>query len=157
MVVSKLFNIVQPNRAYFGAKDFQQTAIIQRITADLNFPIEIVVCPTVREADGLAMSSRNRYLSPQERAEAPALYGALTKAADSIRAKHPLPQEVEAAIRSHIFSRAPLGTIEYVEIVDPLTLCSVETTNCPVVIALAVKFGRARLIDNILVNALPGT
>ena len=152
-VVAKLFNIVQPDRAFFGAKDFQQATIIRRMTADLNFPIEIVVCPTVREPDGLAMSSRNAYLSDDHRRQAPALYQSLKLARDLILRKHPSAGEVVAAMREHLAVAAPAGEVDYLEIVDPVTLCSVEKTDNPVVIALAVKLGGTRLIDNISVDA----
>ena len=152
-VVAKLFNIVLPDLAFFGAKDYQQATILRRMTADLNFPIEIVVCPTVREADGLAMSSRNVYLSPDERRQAPALQQALRAAADLIRAKHPPVGDVLAAIRARLAAAAPLGAEDYIHVVDPDELAAVETTDRPVVIALAVRFGKARLIDNILVDA----
>lgn len=147
-VVSKLFNIVAPDAAFFGAKDYQQATIIRRMTADLNFPIEIVVCPTVREADGLAMSSRNRYLSAGERAQAVCLSEALALAGDLIRRSHPPAGQVKAAMREHIERRAPLGRVDYINIVDPDTLRDVETTDRAVQAALAVQFGRARLIDN---------
>ena len=151
-VVAKLFNIVQPDKAFFGAKDFQQATIIRRMTADLNFPIEIVICPTVRESDGLAMSSRNRYLSPQERQQAAGLNQSLQLARKLILDSHPAAAEIIAAIVSHISQAVPLGVIDYVKIVDPNTLSDVQTTNEPVLIAIAVKVGKARLIDNIVVD-----
>ena len=152
-VVAKLFNIVQPDRAYFGAKDFQQAAIIKRMAADLNFPVRIVVCPTVREADGLAMSSRNAYLTPDERGQAAALHGALQLAERTIRGGRPPAAQVVEAIREHIAANAPDGRIDYVQIVDPDELRDVENTDGPVLVALAVKFAKARLIDNVLVDA----
>lgn len=151
-VVAKLFNIVQPDVAYFGAKDFQQAAIIRRMAEDLNFPLAIEVCPTVREADGLALSSRNAYLTPDERREAPALWKSLRLAAEMIVARHPAAGEVVEAILSHLGEHAPGGVVDYVEIVDPVELSPVEKTDGNVVIALAVRFGRARLIDNIHVD-----
>jgi len=151
-VVAKLFNIIPAHRAYFGAKDYQQALIIKQMVADLNFPIEIVVCPTVREPDGLAMSSRNANLSAAEREQAPALHAALLLAADTIHKTHPPADEVIAAIVAHLSARAPDGQIDYVQIVDPATLADVERTGRPVLVALAVKFGKARLIDNMLVD-----
>jgi pantoate--beta-alanine ligase len=185
-VVSKLFNIVQPDRAFFGAKDFQQAAIIRRMTADLDFPVEIVVCPTIREADGLAMSSRNRRLTAEHRRQAPALYRALQAAAGMIRedaetrrlgrlgdhgrgdaetgrgkemetprrpdAKEPRADAVVAAARAAINKDAPDGRIDYIEIVNPRFLSPVEIARPPVLVALAVKFGDVRLIDNVLVE-----
>jgi pantoate--beta-alanine ligase len=150
-VVAKLFNIVLPDRAYFGAKDYQQVTILRRMVADLNFPLEVVTCPTVREADGLAMSSRNAYLTPQQRKQAPALYAALNMAAGLIRSNPPPAAEVDTAIRDFLARNAPEGIVDYVHIVDPRELSDVVTTDCNVVVALAVKFGRARLIDNMLV------
>jgi len=151
-VVAKLFHIVAPDQAFFGAKDFQQGAIVQRMVSDLNFPVDIVLCPTVREADGLAMSSRNAYLSPGEREQAPALHAALRAAGELIRREHPPARQVVAAIRRHIAAHAPDGRVDYVQIVDPATLADVETTDPPVLIALAVRLGKARLIDNVLVD-----
>jgi len=151
-VVAKLLNIVGPDRAYFGAKDRQQAVIVRRMAEDLNFPVAVVVCPTVREADGLAMSSRNRYLTGAQRVEAAALYGALQRAEGLIRREHPPAETVIEAIREHLAAHAPTGVVDYVEIVDPRELSDVQRTDRPVLIALAVGFGRARLIDNILVD-----
>ena len=151
-VVAKLFNIVQPDRAYFGAKDYQQAIILRRMAEDLNFPLEVVICPIVREADGLAMSSRNAYLTAEQRRQAPALYGSLRLAERMIRQRHPPAEEIIAAVRRHIAEQAPDGAMDYVQIVDPLRLADVERTDRGVLIALAVKLGRARLIDNILVD-----
>jgi pantoate--beta-alanine ligase len=151
-VVAKLFNIVQPDVAYFGAKDFQQAAIIRRMADDLNFPVAIEICPTVREPDGLAMSSRNAYLTPDERRSAPALWQSLKMAADLVAGSHPPAGVVVEAILAYLAARAPGGVVDYVEIVDPRELSPVEKTDGNVLIALAVRFGRARLIDNILVD-----
>jgi len=151
-VVAKLFNIIPGDRAYFGAKDYQQAAIIKQMAADLNFPVQIVVCPTVRQPDGLAMSSRNAYLRAAEREQAPALHAALLLAADTIRKTHPRADEVIAAVVAHLSDEAPDGQIDYVQIVDPATLADVEQTGRPVLVALAVEFGKARLIDNMLVD-----
>ncbi|MBN1943200.1 MAG: pantoate--beta-alanine ligase [Phycisphaerae bacterium] len=148
-VVTKLFNITQPDRAYFGEKDYQQAAILRRMAADLNMPVQIVACPIVREADGLAMSSRNVYLSAGERKQAPALYAALQKARDLVRQDHPPVEDVIRAIREKITAEAPLGEIDYVQLVDPDTLQDVTSTAQPVQAALAVRFGGARLIDNL--------
>ncbi len=152
-VVAKLLNIVQPDRAYFGAKDFQQVAIVRRMVADLNMPVEIVTCPIVREADGLAMSSRNARLSPDHRSQAVALSRSLGLAERLIRAEAPAAASVEATIRGHLAAAAPDGEIDYIEIVDPCELTDVETTAPPVLVALAVRFGPTRLIDNVLVDA----
>ena len=151
-VVSKLFNIIPAQKAYFGEKDYQQAAVIRRMVADMNIPVEIATCPIIREADGLAMSSRNAYLSVDERQQATALYGALQMAADMIEAGHPPAEKVLAAIRGYLTEHAPLGEIDYAQIVDPETLADVVSIERPVQIALAVGFGRARLIDNMRVD-----
>ena len=151
-VVGKLFNIVGPDVAFFGAKDFQQSAIIRRMTDDLNFPVEIVVCPTVRESDGLAMSSRNRYLTESQRAVAPALFRSLQSAAAVIRERHPAADDVRAMIQAQLAAEVPEGIVDYIKLVNPNELCDVQITDQPVLIALAVRLGKARLIDNILVD-----
>ena len=152
-VVSKLFNIVLPDQAFFGAKDYQQATIIRRMTRDLNFPVEVVVCPTVRESDGLAMSSRNRYLSPEHRKQALALSGALKLAKAMIESSHPPAGEVVRAIEGHIATAAPDGAVDYIAVADPERLSPVQETHRPVLVALAVKFGATRLIDNIVVDS----
>jgi pantoate--beta-alanine ligase len=151
--VAKLFNIVQPDRAYFGQKDFQQAVILRRMTRDLNFPIQIIVGPTVRETDGLARSSRNVYLDAEERRQAPALYAALRSAAERIACEAPPAEEVLADIRAHLAEHAPAGEIDYVAAVDPQTLRPREQAVPPVALAVAVKFRGARLIDNILLDS----
>jgi len=150
-VCAKLFNIVQPDSAYFGAKDYQQVKVIERMVADLDFPLEIIVCPTVREPDGLAKSSRNAYLDAGQRRQAAALYGALKLAEGMILKSRPPADEVIEAMRKHIAAGAPAGETDYVRIVDPETLRDVETTDRSVLVALAVKIGPARLIDNLVV------
>src|SRR2546427_4855912 len=146
-VVLKLFNIVQPDRAYFGEKDMQQLAVIRRMAADLNVPIEIIGVPTVREADGLAISSRNQYLNPAERKAAPVLYRALQEAANRIRSGEQDAAKVrEAAIA--LLRAEPLIRIEYVEIVDASEIQPLATISGPVRIAAAVWIGATRLIDN---------
>jgi pantoate--beta-alanine ligase len=152
-VVAKLFHIVQPDQAFFGAKDFQQTVVLRRMVADLNIPVEVVVCPTVREADGLAMSSRNAYLTPVERREAPALHAELRRAQERLLAAAPVKAaDVIAQIRANLARQAPGGNVDYIKIVDPWTLADVQEASPPVLLALAVKFSRARLIDNVLVE-----
>jgi pantoate--beta-alanine ligase len=150
-VVTKLLSIVQPDVALFGAKDFQQTVVLRRMAADLNLPARIVVCPTVREADGLAMSSRNAYLSPAERAQAPALRESLRQAEEKLRGGA-APADVIEGIRSALARLAPAGVVDYVKIVDPLSLADVQNVSLPVLVALAVQFSKARLIDNVLVE-----
>ena len=152
-VVSKLFNIVMPDVAVFGKKDYQQQVIIKRMVADLNLPIEIVAGETSRERDGLAMSSRNRYLTPREREVAPALRDALLYAKKKIESGDAIDSarlKIEMAER---IERAGPFDIDYIEIVDPKDLSPVEEpSGKAVVIALAARLGKARLIDNIEVG-----
>jgi len=149
-VVTKLFNIVGPHRAYFGEKDAQQLAVIKRMVRDLDMRVEIVPCATVREPDGLAMSSRNVRLSPAERAQAPVLYRALTAARLAIENGERDAERPKADICAAL-ADADLATIDYVEIVDADSLEPVTTVDRPCLIALAVFFGDVRLIDNITV------
>jgi pantoate--beta-alanine ligase len=149
-VVARLLGIVAPDTAFFGAKDFQQTVVVCRMVAEQNSPVRIVVCPTVREADGLAMSSRNACLSADQRRQAAALSGALALARDLIARTHPPASAVVAAMREHLTRRAPDGRIDYIAVVDPQELSDVTATDRPVLVALAVKFGDTRLIDNVL-------
>jgi pantoate--beta-alanine ligase len=149
-VVAKLFNLTEASTAYFGQKDAQQVVVIRRMVADLNFPIEIAVIPTMREADGLAMSSRNRYLATEQRAAAPVVYRALRAAGE--RYKHGVrePDALRAAMVEHL-RQEPLAEPDYVSIADPITLVeSVEPTDAPVLASLTVKFGATRLLDNAL-------
>ena len=147
-VVAKLFNILQPDAAVFGEKDFQQLAIIRRMVRDLNYETDIVGVPTVREADGLACSSRNAYLNPEERKQAAVLRKALLAARDS--GKKSAKEIVDLA--GNTISEAPLARIDYVELVDSETLQPSEVVNSNSVLALAVYFGKTRLIDNILLG-----
>lgn len=145
-VVSILFNLVQPTRAYFGQKDGQQSVVVKSFVRDLGLPIEIVVCPTVRESDGLALSSRNRYLETRERLEAPALYRALL-AADAAAARgQTSADELRGAMRLEL-ATATLGSPDYVSIADAQTLEELETLHRPALASLAVRFPSARLID----------
>ncbi len=146
-VVSKLFNIVLPDRAYFGEKDAQQLAIIRRMVKDLNFRTEIVSCPIVREPDGLAMSSRNLYLSPEERKAALSLSRSLSEAKELMRKGEKDAVKIRDAIVAGI-SAEPLAKIDYAEIVDSADLSPVEKIEKPVLAAAAVYFGKTRLIDN---------
>jgi pantoate--beta-alanine ligase len=150
-VVLKLFNIVQPDRAWFGEKDMQQLAVIRRMVADLNLPIDVVGVPTVRESDGLALSSRNQYLSPAERKSAPVLYRALQHAADLIRAGERNVSKIrESAIA--MLNGEPLIHLEYLEIVDPVEMEPTSEVSRAVRIAAAIRIGTTRLIDNVQVN-----
>jgi pantoate--beta-alanine ligase len=147
-VVAKLFHIVVPDRAYFGEKDAQQLAIIRRMVTDLNFPIEIVAIPTVREPDGLALSSRNARLTPEERAAAPVLYQALQRAHQRLGAGCCCANELRKAALE-ILGRVPQARVEYLEVVDEQTMQPLEEITGPVRIAAAVWFGETRLIDNV--------
>lgn len=146
-VVSKLFNIVTPDRAYFGQKDAQQLAVIKRMVRDLNFDITIVGCPIVREADGLALSSRNTYLNKEERKAALILNKSLTLGKEMIEAGEKKTAKVREAIIEHMETE-PLAKVDYVEIVDAENLEPVETIDAPVLVATAVYIGKTRLIDN---------
>jgi pantoate--beta-alanine ligase len=150
-VVAKLFNIVQPDIAVFGAKDYQQAIIIKQMAQDLNFPVKIIIAPTVREKDGLAMSSRNSYLSPGERKEAVVLYKALKTAQSLIKAGERNAQRIRDQIQE-IIKSAQTAQIDYIEIVDAKTLEPLTILSGKVLIALAAKFGKARLIDNLTVK-----
>jgi pantoate--beta-alanine ligase len=148
-IVLKLFQMVQPDRAYFGEKDAQQLAIIRRLVADLNVPVAVVAVPTVREADGLAMSSRNRHLGTAERASASSLYRALVAARDCISTGVRDPADIRSAAVAQI-AQLPSVRLEYLEIVDPETLQPVGQVLRPVLVAGALWVGSTRLIDNLL-------
>ena len=153
-VVAKLFNIVRPDVAYFGQKDAQQLAVIRRMTRDLDLPIEIVGCPTVREADGLAVSSRNAYLDESQRVQATSLHRALTDAKARIEAGQTDPVVVIDAMRQIVDAAGP-AVIDYISVVDPESMQSVRRIERPVLIALAVRIGSTRLIDNLQVDPRP--
>ncbi len=150
-VVAKLFNAFQPDRAYFGQKDAQQVAVIQQMVRDLNFPLTVVVCPTVRERDGLAMSSRNAYLNAEQRAAAPVLYRALTTAraafADGVTDADTLRDLMAATIDAE-----PLARRVYVSCADPLTLQELTGPVTRALLSMAVYVGKPRLIDNMLLG-----
>ena len=151
-VVLKLFNIIEPDLAIFGEKDYQQLAVIKRMVDDLNMNVKIVAHPTVREEDGIAMSSRNRYLNPEERKNALVLRRSLLLARDLVKAG----EKNMARIRDEVvgmIANTPGSVIDYVEIVAADTLEPLDKTNCKAVMALAVKFGTTRLIDNITLEA----
>jgi pantoate--beta-alanine ligase len=150
-VVSKLFHIVQPDLAFFGQKDYQQFLIIQRMVSDLNLPIEICPVPIIREEDGLALSSRNVYLTIEERREALCLSRSLEEAGKSIRAGERSAREIELRLRESI-TRESNGVIDYVEVRDAGDLSELTEINGTVLIALAVRFGSTRLIDNKVVE-----
>ena len=151
-VVAKLFNIVVPDRAYFGQKDFQQTAVLKKLVEELDFDMDIVVCPIVRETDGLAMSSRNSYLNPEERKAAAVLFKTLKHGeklilTENLDSADDVREAMEKLIRSE-----PLAGIDYIDIVNLKDLGSVQKITLPAAILLAVKIGNIRLIDNIIVN-----
>src|SRR5262249_14605583 len=147
-VVLKLLNIVKPHRAYFGEKDLQQLTIIRRMVADFNLPVTIVGVPIVREADGLALSSRNKYLTRDQRQAAPMLYRALQEASNRVRAGEQNASNVRDAALS-VLSASQLIRVEYLEIVDPDELQPVDEVTGPVRIASAIWIGTTRLIDNL--------
>jgi pantoate--beta-alanine ligase len=146
-VVAKLFNLVLPDVAVFGQKDFQQAAILQRMVADLNFPLRLVVAPTHREADGLAMSSRNKFLDAEQRAQAVILFHAL-QAAKAAVARKTIPAARLKPDLQEFFTAAPLARLDYVEFFDPATLQPVRLVKRGTHLALAAFFGKTRLIDN---------
>lgn len=151
-VVAKLFNIFGPGRAYFGEKDWQQLAVVRRMAADLSFPVEVVGCPTVREPDGLALSSRNVYLTTAERAAAPVLHRALEAGAALTTAGERRAGAVRHEVASRIAAE-PLADLDYAEVLDAATLAPVDPLAGELRILAAARFGRARLLDNIGVSA----
>lgn len=149
-VVAKLFNMAQPTTAYFGQKDAQQVVVIRRMAADLNFPTDIAVIPTQRELDGLALSSRNRYLTPAERAAAPVIHRALTAAGETYAAGERHPDALRAAMQT-VLANEPLGRVDYVSLADPVTLRELDApTDAPMLASLTVQIGQPRLLDNML-------
>jgi len=152
-VCAKLFNIVEPDFAYFGQKDAQQAIVIKRMVADLNMPLEIVLCPTVRDSDGLAVSSRNQYLTEQQRKDAALIYKSLQKSREMIKAGIKDTEAIITQMRK-ILSYGSSIKIEYVSIVDAETLQALDKVAGKVLAAVAVRIGQARLIDNILVDAV---
>jgi pantoate--beta-alanine ligase len=150
-VVAKLFNAVQPQLAYFGQKDAQQAAVIRRMTRDLDFPVEVVVCPTVREADGLAMSSRNAYLNPDERKAATVLFRALSAARVAHREGERDAESLRRIVRETVGAE-PLARLQYVSCADYDTLEELETVAGKALLSMAVHLGKTRLIDNFVLE-----
>jgi pantoate--beta-alanine ligase len=148
-VCNKLFNIVQPDKAYFGQKDVQQVLVIKKMVAELNMNLEIVVGPTLREADGLAMSSRNAYLKPDERKAAPVLYRALSMAQEMWLSGESNAEIVKAAMNA-VLATEPLANVNYVSVADSATLIELGKITPPALVSLAVRIGKTRLIDNIV-------
>jgi pantoate--beta-alanine ligase len=150
-IVAKLFHILEPDAAFFGQKDAAQLAVIRRMVRDLNFPIDIVACPIVREADGLAMSSRNAYLNPEERARALVLQRALQQARNHFHAGERSAARLISAGKD-VFAREPQIRLDYFEIVDPDTLDPVEQISQKALVAVAAYVGTTRLIDNVVLK-----
>jgi pantoate--beta-alanine ligase len=146
-VVAILFSLVGAERAYFGQKDAQQVMVIRRMAIDLALPTEVVTCPTVREPDGLALSSRNARLTPEERAAAPVLRRALLAGRAVLEAGDPSAESIRAAVTAELASE-PLARTEYVSVADAATLAELERVDRPALLSLAVRFGETRLIDN---------
>jgi len=151
-ICAKLFNIVLPDAVFFGQKDAQQAVVIRRMVMDLNMPLEIVVCPTVREPDGLAMSSRNQYLTASQRSQAATIYRAIKHGEDRIKRGVRDAGELVAAV-TDVLRQVPGIEIQYVRIVDNETLQPVDPVSGKVLVAVAVRIGSTRLIDNIVVDA----
>jgi pantoate--beta-alanine ligase len=151
-VVAKLLNAFLPDKAYFGQKDAQQVVVLRRMVQDLNYPVDLVVCPTIREPDGLAMSSRNAYLNPAERQAATVLYRALSAARGKYGQGERNAEILRGVMRSVVRSE-PLAYEQYISAADPETLCELQNIEDNVLLSLAVRIGTARLIDNILISA----
>jgi len=149
-VVSKLFNIIKPTRAYFGQKDFQQTVIIKRMVKDLNFDVDIIVCPTIREHDGLAMSSRNVYLDMEQRSTARVLNQCLNNAAEAVKTGTTSGEAIREMMRQTLLSEPLISQIDYASVYDPETLEEADEIKGDMLLAVAVRMGNTRLIDNIL-------
>jgi pantoate--beta-alanine ligase len=150
-VVAKLFHLVQPDVACFGQKDIQQATLIRQMVRDLNWPIEVLVAPTVREADGLALSSRNVYLDPEERRQAASLSAALAAAHQAWLRGERRAAAIEGAMRP-ILERQPRVVLDYIAIAEPLALAPVEQVDGDTVVAIAARLGRTRLLDNIILG-----
>ena len=150
-VVAKLFNIIQPTNAYFGEKDAQQLAIIRKMVFDLNFPVNIIGVPIVRESDGLAKSSRNTYLSSEERKAATILYKAIQEGKQCINRGASADSIIN--VMTNIVNTEPLAKIDYISVVDAITMQPVQEITAPVLVAMAVYIGSTRLIDNFSFDA----
>lgn len=150
-VVAKLFNATQPTKAYFGQKDAQQAAVIRRMVADLNFPLEMVICPTMREADGLAMSSRNKYLNEAERKAATVLFRALSAAKDLYEGGQRDAEKIRGKLKE-VLAAEPLAQMQYVSCADYDTLEELEIVKGKALLSMAVYFGKTRLIDNFVLG-----
>ncbi len=150
-VVVKLFGIVQPTRAYFGQKDAQQAFVLTKMATDLNMPLDVITLPTVRESDGLAMSSRNTYLTPEERKAAPVVYRSLLLAQKFWSQGEKDTGRIKQAMKE-LIEKEPLAGIEYISITDARSLQELEKVNPPALVSMVVKFGKTRLLDNIVLK-----
>jgi len=148
-VVAKLFHVIEPDRAYFGQKDAQQAILVRRMTADLDVSVGIVVCPIVRDRDGLALSSRNVYLTPDERSAAPVLFRSLRAVAAAWGAGERRGKRMREIARA-VLATEPLAAVDYVSAADPETLAEIETATGRLLLSMAVRFGTTRLLDNVL-------
>ena len=151
-VVAKLFNIVKPVRAYFGQKDFQQTLVVKQMIRDLDMNVDIIVCPTIREHNGVAMSSRNAYLDSTEREAATVIFKSLKEAAQSIKAGMRDARSLQSTMQERIMSEQTVKDIDYIGIYDPETLDEISLIKSEVLLAVAVRIGKTRLIDNMIVD-----
>jgi len=151
-VVTKLFMLAQPTVAVFGQKDWQQLAILKRMVRDLNIPVEIIGHEIVREEDGLALSSRNAYLTKEERAIAPAIRQGLLKAADKVQGGEKKADTIKQFLINEYKTTLPMGTVDYIELVDPDAISPIADISGPVLAAVAIQLGKARLIDNLLIE-----
>ena len=154
-VVAKLFNCVQPQKAYFGQKDAQQAVVIRQMTRDLDFPVDILVCPIVREPDGLAMSSRNAYLDPKERQAATVLFRALTSAREAFDSGERNADRLRQVVAETVASE-PLAELQYVSCAQPDTLLELEVIEDRALLSLAAYVGQTRLIDNLVLGETAG-
>ena len=152
-IVAKLFNIVKPARAYFGQKDFQQAAVIRKMAKDLDMPVDIIVSPTIREHDGLAMSSRNVYMSEEERKAAGVIYGCLIQTSEMIKSGIINKEQIKGFMKEKLSAEPLVREIQYASMYDPETLDEVENAGEEALLAVSVKVGGTRLIDNMLVKA----
>lgn len=148
-IVAKLFNIAQPTRAYFGQKDFQQTAVLQQMVSDLNFNLEMIICPIVRESDGLAMSSRNKFLSSEQRQAATLLHRALMAGVDALNAGERDAEQIRQLVTS-LIAKEPLARLDYFSVAHPDTLIELDRVTENALLSTAVFFGKTRLIDNMI-------
>jgi pantoate--beta-alanine ligase len=151
-VVTKLFNIVKPARAYFGQKDFQQTVVIRQMVKDLAMDVDVVMCPTIRERDGLAMSSRNACLNEAQRAAAPVVFQSLTEASGLVESGIIDATRIQQTMQARILAEPAVSGVDYIGIYDPATLNELQELKDEILLAAAVRIGRTRLIDNMLVN-----